>query len=482
MEKTIFEISKPGRVGYHFDAYELSEMIDKHPIDSKFARTEDPRLPEVSENHVVRHYTRLSTHNYGVDTGMYPLGSCTMKYNPKINEVVASMVDYANTHPEWDESLVQGNLQIIYELQTMLCELTGMSAMTLQPSAGSQGELTGLMIMKQFHRDNNGEERKNIIIPDSAHGTNPASVTMAGFKTLEVKSNEDGTIDLEQLTSLIDEQTAGLMLTNPNTLGLFEKDIVEISRMIHDVGGLLYYDGANMNANMGITRPFEMGFDIVHLNLHKTLSTPHGGGGPGSGPVGVTAALADYLPGPVVVMNDGHYTTSTPTKSIGQVKNYFGNFGVYLRAYVYIHIMGAQGLEDASKMAVLNANYMKASLDDIYNLPYKGHCKHEFVLAGLKNENDCTTMDVAKRLIDMGVHPPTIYFPLIVEQALMIEPTESESLESLDHYISCMRQIAKEAISDAELLHNAPVRAYVRRLDEVSVARNPILTHRFTEE
>lgn len=482
MEKNIFEISKSGRLGYYFDTFDLTELESNNPVSEKYVRQTAPRLPEVSENHVVRHYTRLSTHNYGVDTGMYPLGSCTMKYNPKINEVIASMVDYSNTHPSWDESLAQGNLQIIYELQNMLCELTGMDAITLQPSAGSQGELTGLMIIKAYHRNNNGNHRKNIIIPDSSHGTNPASVTMAGFKTLEVKSNQDGTIDLAQLATLIDEKTAGLMLTNPNTLGLFEKDIVKISKMIHDVGGLLYYDGANMNANMGITRPKEMGFDIVHLNLHKTLSTPHGGGGPGSGPVGVVEHLMPYLPAPFVVKEDSRYTLITPSKSIGKVKNFFGNFGVYLRAYVYIHIMGNKGLEWGSKMAVLNANYMKAKLKDKYDLPYNTHCKHEFVLAGLKNMNGCTTMDVAKRLIDLGVHPPTIYFPLIVEQALMIEPTESETIEALDNYIGCLLQIAEEAQNEPELLHNAPTRAAVRRLDEVAVARNPVLTYQFDKE
>lgn len=479
MEKTIFDLSKAGRVGYHFADYDLEDYGKDKVISEKFTRTEEPRLPEVSENYVVRHFTQLSSHNYGVDTGMYPLGSCTMKYNPKINEVIASMPDFAQTHPSWDSKYVQGNLQVAYELQNMLSELTGMSGITLQPSAGSQGELTGLMIMKQYLLDQGMSHKKNIIIPDSAHGTNPASVTMAGFKTIEVASNDYGTMDIAQLKACVDDDTAGLMLTNPNTLGLFEKDIIEIAQIIHDVGGVLYYDGANMNANMGITRPFEMGFDIVHLNLHKTLSTPHGGGGPGSGPVGVVDRLVSYLPGPIVVEKKGHYEFEIPSNSIGKVKSYHGNFGIYLRAYVYMLSMGRQGLKEASQMAVLNANYMKERLKEAYQLPYAQTCKHEFVLAGLKTSNGCSTMDVAKRLIDLGVHPPTIYFPLIVDQALMIEPTESESLETIDDYVDLLLQIAKEAVDNPDLLHNAPTRAYVRRLDEVSVARNPILSHRF---
>ncbi len=386
---------------------------------------------------------------------------------------------FSHSHPLWDEKYVQGNMQVAYELQHMLSELTGMAAVSLQPSAGSQGELTGLMIIKQYHIDHQNLNKKKIIIPDSAHGTNPASVTMAGFETVEVGSNSDGTIDIEALKGLITEDTAGLMLTNPNTLGLFEKDILTISQWIHEAGGLLYYDGANMNANMGITRPYEMGFDIVHLNLHKTLSTPHGGGGPGSGPVGVVKELAEYLPGPLIAKEDGHYTFSQPKKSIGRVKSYHGNFGIYLRAYVYMHMMGRDGLRHGSQMAVLNANYMKERLKEKYILPYDFICKHEFVLSGLVDKNDCSTMDVAKRLIDYGVHPPTIYFPLIVDQALMIEPTESESLESIDDYVDIMLKIADEALESPDTLHNAPVNAYVRRLDEVTVARNPVLSHQF---
>lgn len=481
MAISIYERSKEGRIGYWFDAYELESFEANYPLEVHLSRSTEPRLPEVSENHVVRHFTNLSTLNYGVDTGMYPLGSCTMKYNPKINEVVAGLSGFALSHPALDPIHVQGNLRIAYELQGMLQELTGMAGITLQPAAGSQGELTGLMIMKQYHMNQGNTHKTKVIIPDSAHGTNPASVTMAGFKTIEIPSNAQGTIDIEALKQVVDDTTAGLMLTNPNTLGLFEKDILAIAKIIHGVGGVLYYDGANMNANMGITRPGEMGFDIVHLNLHKTLSTPHGGGGPGSGPVGVAKRLVDYLPGPIVTKSDGRYKPTIPSKSIGRVKSFYGNFGIYLRAYVYILAMGGQGLKFASQMAVLNANYMKDCLKDVYQLPYDTICKHEFVLAGLKTPNGCATLDVAKRLIDLGVHPPTIYFPLIVEQALMIEPTESESLESMNDYISKMRQIAQEALDAPDRLHDAPRTASVRRLDEVSVARNPILKVRFEE-
>ncbi len=482
MTPSIYERSKKGRLGFHFGDYDLAEYGKGLEIDDKFLRQTPPRLPDVSENHVVRHFTNLSTRNYGVDTGMYPLGSCTMKYNPKINEAIADMDNFKLSHPAWEPKHVQGNLQITYELQNMLSELTGMAGITLQPAAGSQGELTGLMIMRQYHRDNGNDHKKIIIIPDSAHGTNPASVSMAGFKSLEIPSNAEGTIDISKLKEVVDENTAGLMLTNPNTLGLFEKDIVEIAEIVHGVGGILYYDGANMNANMGITRPHEMGFDIVHLNLHKTLSTPHGGGGPGSGPVGVAEHLAAYLPGPIVVKEEDKYVPQMPEKSIGHVKSFYGNFGIYLRAYVYMLALGGDGLKQASQLAVLNANYMKESLKDVFKLPYPQVCKHEFVLAGLKEDNGCSTMDVAKRLIDLGVHPPTIYFPLIVDQCLMIEPTESESLESIDDYINKLKQIAIEAKNEPELLHNAPVSSPVKRLDEVAVARNPILKYQFTEE
>jgi len=474
---SIYELSKKGRKGYQFEPYDLEVYGQSKIIEPIYARKTSAILPQVSENYVARYFTNLSTRNYGVDTGMYPLGSCTMKYNPKINEVLANLPQFTHTHPSFSPIMVQGNLRIMYELQTFLETLTGMHRISLQPSAGSQGELTGLMIIKAYHKEMNQRHKDTIIIPDSAHGTNPASVSMVGMKVIEVASNKDGTMDLDALRKIVDEKTAGLMLTNPNTLGLFEKDILAIAKIIHDAGGILYYDGANMNANMGITRPSDMGFDIVHLNLHKTFSTPHGGGGPGSGPVGVVAFLKEYLPGKYVVKKESGYTLMTPKKSIGVVKNFFGHFSIYLRAYIYILAMGGEGLKKASQIAVLNANYMKESLKEAYHLPFQQLCKHEFVLAGLKESNGCSTLDVAKRLIDLGVHPPTIYFPLIVEQALMIEPTESESLESLDAYIEKLIQIAREAKETPDLLHRAPTTAFVRRLDEVSVARHPVVCY-----
>ncbi len=375
-------------------------------------RKSTPALPEVSELQVVRHFTNLSRKNFGVETDSYPLGSCTMKYNPKVNEDMASMSEFNDIHPLQPVETVQGSLKLMYELGRLLEEITGMDEMSLQPAAGSQGELAGLMIIKAYLESNGTTYKNKIIIPDSAHGTNPASVTMAGFETVEIKSNDEGTICLDDLDKVLDENVAGLMLTNPNTLGIFEKDIHIIAKRIHDLGGVLYYDGANMNANMGITRPGDMGFDIVHLNLHKTFSTPHGGGGPGSGPVGVKSHLAEFLPNPKVVIRDGVYRLEDcHVSSIGRLKSFYGNFGMFVRAYTYILSLGAEGLKRASELAVLNANYMKERLKGKYVLPYNGLCKHEFVLAGLKEAGEgVTTLNVAKRLIDYGVHPPTIYF------------------------------------------------------------------------
>ena len=405
----------------------------------------------------------------------YPLGSCTMKYNPKINEDVAALPGFTAIHPDQPEDSVQGALKLMYELSDMLTEITGMDAMTLQPAAGSQGELTGLMIIKAHLESKGLTHKTKIIIPDSAHGTNPASVTMAGFEMVEIKSNEKGTVSVEALDEILDDSVAGLMLTNPNTLGLFEKDIYEIADKIHKVGGVLYYDGANMNANMGITRPGDMGFDIVHLNLHKTFSTPHGGGGPGRGPVVVKKHLISHLPNPGIVKEGDMYRVKDVyDESIGRVKTYYGNFGVLVRAYTYIRTMGKDGLKKASQLAVLNANYMKESLKDKYRLPYDLVCKHEFVLAGLMEAaEDVNTLGLAKRLIDYGLHPSTIYFPLIVDQAMMIEPTETEDKESLDAYIEVLLKIAEEAVKEPDLLLNAPVNAPVRRLDEVGAARKP---------
>lgn len=478
-EKVIFELSKKGRKAFTLPDDEFPEVDINAYIPENLGRQE-LELPEVYEVDVIRHYTNLSNKNFGVDTGFYPLGSCTMKYNPKINEETSNLPGFAHVHPLQEEDTVQGSLQLMFELQESLKDITGMAEVTLQPAAGSQGELTGLMIMKAYHRQHGDDKRKNIIVPDSAHGTNPASATMAGFKAVQIPSNSEGTVDIEKLKEVLNDETAGLMLTNPNTLGIFEKDIVTIAKMVHDIGGLLYYDGANMNANMGITRPGDMGFDIVHLNLHKTFSTPHGGGGPGSGPVGVVDQLVKYLPKPMVKRVGDKYTLDHgSTDSIGSLKSFYGNFGIIVRAYTYIKMMGAEGLKKASQLAVLNANYLKENLKDTYVLPIEGVCKHEFVLAGLgENEHHIITMDVAKRLIDHGFHPPTIYFPLIIDQALMIEPTETESLENLDDFIEVMKNIAKEAKTDPDALHAAPVTTPVGRLDEVKAARNPVLKYK----
>jgi glycine dehydrogenase subunit 2 len=469
----IFEISKPGR-----KAYCLPESdVPQFDLPAGLLRKEEPELPEVTEVDVVRHFTNLSQKNYAVDLGMYPLGSCTMKYNPKINEEAAGMPGFAGIHPLQPTETVQGALKLMADLEQMLCEITGMSAFTFQPAAGAQGEATGLMIMKAYHKHRGDEKRKRIIVPDSAHGTNPASARVVGFEVVEVKSNNDGGVDLDELKAALNDEVAGLMLTNPSTLGLFEKNIVEIADAVHNAGGLLYYDGANANAIMGITRPGDMGFDVVHLNLHKTFSTPHGGGGPGSGPVGVADYLKDFLPFPVVARNEnGYYLDDDRPLSIGRVKSFYGNFGVLVRAYTYILTMGAEGLKRASQLAVLNANYMKEILKDYFELPYDEICMHEFVLSGLRNNPEhITTKQIAKRLLDYGVHPPTVYFPLIVHEAMMIEPTETESLESMNGYIDALIQIAKEAVENPELVKSAPHSTIVKLLDEVQAARNPIV-------
>lgn len=475
--KLIIECSSDERIAYKLPELDVEEFDYSNYFDEGMIRKESPCLPQVSELQVLRHFTNLSQKNFGLETDTYPLGSCTMKYNPKINEDMAAIEAFSFIHPLQDESSVQGALELMYELTKMLEEITGMDEITLQPAAGSQGELTGLMIMKAYLESKGLDHKSKIIIPDSAHGTNPASVSMAGFEVVEIKSNKDGTVSMEALEEVIDDSVAGLMLTNPNTLGLFEKDIFEISKKIHDVGGVVYYDGANMNANLGITRPGDMGFDIVHLNLHKTFSTPHGGGGPGSGPVGVKAYLAEFLPNPTVVKNEEIYSLEySHTSSIGRVKTFYGNFGMFVRAYTYIKTLGKDGLKRASELAVLNANYMKEKLKTKYILPFDSVCKHEFVLAGLKEFGEgVNTLAVAKRLIDHNVHPPTIYFPLIVEQALMIEPTETEDKEALDRYIDLLLKIADEAVSEPETLINAPVHAPVKRLDEVTAARRPVV-------
>lgn len=475
-DKNIFELAKEGRKAYALPPCDVPEIDIKDMIPKEFLREDNLVLPEVSEVDVVRHYTLLSNKNFGVDTGFYPLGSCTMKYNPKINEDMAGINKFTNMHPYQPCKTAQGSLELMYNLEKMLCEISGMDAITLHPAAGAHGELTGLMIIKAYHENRGDYKRKKIIVPDSAHGTNPASAAVAGFEIVEIKSNDKGAIDLNNLKEVLDDETAGLMLTNPSTLGLFEENIKEIARLVHEAGGLLYYDGANMNAIMGIARPGDMGYDVCHLNLHKTFAAPHGGGGPGSGPVGVKKELIPFLPVPVIEKAEDKFTLNyNKPLSIGKIKNFYGNFGVCVKAYAYILSMGAEGLKTASETAVLNANYIKERLKDYYILPIEKECKHEFVLAGLKEPNGVTTVDVAKRLLDYGYHPPTIYFPLIVDSAIMIEPTETESKETLDSFIEAMIKIAKEAKENPENLKNAPLNTPVRRLDEVLAARNPIL-------
>jgi glycine dehydrogenase subunit 2 len=476
--KLIFEISRDSRKGYTLPNLDvevdgLDSILGKDNLREKSAN-----LPQVSEVDVVRHFTQLSNKNYSVDHGIYPLGSCTMKYNPKINEELVNLSQVRNLHPMQPLDTVQGALKLMYELQEMLAEIAGMKQVSLQPAAGSQGELTGLMMVKAYHKKNGQDHRYKVIVPDSAHGTNPATASMVGYELIEVQSNEAGTVDMDNFRELVDDDIAAFMLTNPNTVGIFEKDIVEIAKIVHDAGGLLYYDGANMNANLGITRPGDMGFDILHYNLHKTFSTPHGGGGPGSGPVGVVEKLEEFLPLPLVVKDGDKYSLKTNSDdSIGRLMNFYGNFGVMARAYVYMLMMGGNGLKKASELAVLNANYLKEVLKKDYILPIDDVCKHEFVLAGIgENEAGVTTLDIAKRLIDYGYHPPTVYFPLIIDSAMMIEPTETESKESLDGFAKALIDIAKEAKEHPDKLHDAPLSAPVTRLDEVKAARELVLT------
>ncbi|WP_026894509.1 aminomethyl-transferring glycine dehydrogenase subunit GcvPB [Clostridiisalibacter paucivorans] len=473
----IFELSKKGRRAYSLPENDVENKDIKDFIPNDYIRKSPAELPEVSEVDVIRHFTLLSNKNFGVDTGFYPLGSCTMKYNPKRNEEMAKLEGFVYTHPYQSEKSVQGNMELMHKLDKNLCELTGMDRFTLQPAAGAHGELTGLMLIKAYHDYNEDKNKTKIIIPDSAHGTNPASAIVAGFDIVEVKSDERGLVDIDALREIADKDIAGLMLTNPNTLGLFEEDILEITKIIHDVGGLVYYDGANMNAIMGAARPGDMGFDVVHLNIHKTLSTPHGGGGPGSGPVGVKEKLEKFLPVPAVDYDGKVYKFDYDRPhSIGKVKEYYGNFGVLVRALSYMLTMGGEGLKRASEIAVLNANYLKEKLKSHYNLPFDRLCKHEFVLSGVKGgELNVSTLDVAKRLLDYGYHPPTIYFPLIVSEALMIEPTETESVETLDKFIDAMIKIADESKENPEILKSAPQTTPVKRVNEVKAARKPIL-------
>ena len=475
--KLIFEVSREGRFAYSLPKSDIEGISIESIIPKELLSDREIDLPEVSEVDVIRHYTLLSNKNYGVDTGFYPLGSCTMKYNPKINEDMSELSSLSGIHPNQSEETVQGALRLMYELDSMLSEIAGMEKMTLQPAAGAHGELTGLMIIKAYHDKNKDFKRTKIIVPDSAHGTNPATAAVAGFDIVEVKSDKMGAVDLESLKSVLSDEIAGLMLTNPSTLGLFESNIKKIADLVHEAGGLLYYDGANMNAIMGISRPGDMGFDVMHYNLHKTFSTPHGGGGPGSGPVGVKKELIEFLPVPTVEKDeDKYYLDYDKPNTIGKMKSFFGHFDVMIKSYAYILSMGAKGLKEASQKAVLNANYMMNKLKDDYNLPIEQICMHEFVLGGLKdNIHDIATLDVAKRLLDYGYHPPTVYFPLIIDNAIMVEPTETESIETLDGFIDVMIKIANEAKDNPEVLKEAPHNTPVRRIDEVRAARNLIL-------
>ncbi|MGO4791037.1 aminomethyl-transferring glycine dehydrogenase subunit GcvPB [Paenibacillus sp. 2KB_20] len=473
----IFELSKPGRVAYSLPECDVPETDAASLIPEGLLRSKPAELPEVYEVDVIRHYTELSRRNFGIDNGFYPLGSCTMKYNPKINEDVARFAGFAKIHPYQPEESIQGALELLYTLQNDLAALTGMDQVTLQPAAGAHGEWTGLMLIRAYH-ESRGEKRTKVIVPDSSHGTNPASATVAGYDTITIKSNERGMVDLDALRAVVGDDTAALMLTNPSTLGLFEEQIVEIAEIVHEAGGLLYYDGANSNAIMGITRPGDMGFDVVHLNLHKTMSTPHGGGGPGAGPVGVKSLLIPFLPKPIVSKReDGtFYWDYDRPQSIGRVKAFYGNFGILVRAYTYIRTYGPEGLRRVSELAVLNANYMMHRLAPYYEVAYPGLCKHEFVLSGKKlKEYGVRTLDIAKRLLDFGYHPPTIYFPLNVEECIMIEPTETESKETMDGFIDTMIQIAKEAETTPEVVIGAPYTTVVKRLDETTAARKPVL-------
>lgn len=477
--KLIFELSKSGRKAYKLPPLDVEEVALKDFIPEEFISNEGLNFPEVNEVDVIRHYTNLSNKNYGLDTGFYPLGSCTMKYNPKINEDTARFDGFANVHPNQSEDCTQGSLQLMYELDKSLAEIAGMDKMTLQPAAGAHGELAGLMLIRAYHEKNGDTKRDKIIVPDSAHGTNPATAAMAGYKIIEVKSTKDGLVDLDALEAVVGDDTAGLMLTNPNTLGIFDKNIKEIARIVHGVGGQLYYDGANANAILGHARPGDMGFDVVHFNIHKTFSTPHGGGGPGSGPVGVKKHLIPFLPVPIVGKDGPRYFLDYDLPdSIGKVKDHYGHFGILVRAYTYILTMGRDGLKQASSIAVLNANYMANILKEYYHLPIDTLFKHEFVLGGLKDTlSEVSTLDIAKRLLDYGYHPPTVYFPLIINQAIMIEPTETESKETIDEFIDAMIKIAKESKEDPEMLKSAPHDTLVRRPDETKAARTPVLKY-----
>jgi glycine dehydrogenase subunit 2 len=473
-EPLIFEISAPGKRAFALPKLDIPE--DKALLGWLPVREDIAGFPEVSEIEVVRHFTRLSQVNFCIDTAFYPLGSCTMKYNPKVNERIAQLPEFLNSHPHSPQGLVQGNLEALKLIEEFLAEITGMEAVTLQPSAGAQGELVGMMLIRALLSER-GNPRKIVLIPDSAHGTNPSSAHICGYRVQEIKSNDRGTIDLRSLEQNMTAEVAALMVTNPNTLGVFEPDILRIAEIVHAGGGLLYMDGANMNALVGKFRPGDMGVDVLHLNLHKTFSTPHGGGGPGAGPVGVKAQLAPFLPVPVIERGtDGWVLSSERPRSIGRVRSFYGNFLVILKALAYIYSLGAAGLEEVAEIAVLNSNYIRRSLEGVYHLKYTSPTLHECVFSDkFQKEHGVQNTDIAKRLIDFGLHPPTMSFPLIVPGALMIEPTETESKRDLDQFIAAMKTIAREAAENPEIIRSAPHASYVRRLDETAAARNPVL-------
>jgi len=474
-EPLIFELSVPGHTAFSLPALDVPAAPELPP---EVLREELP-LPEVTELDVVRHYTRLSQLNYAIDTQFYPLGSCTMKYNPKINERAAAIEGLSQVHPLQPEATIQGSLELLYQLQEALKEIAGFAGVSLQPAAGAHGELAGVLMMRAYHHSRGETQRTRMLVPDSAHGTNPASCAMSGFSVVEIPSDKRGNVDLAALKNACDERVVGLMLTNPNTLGLFEEHVLEVCETIHACGGLMYGDGANLNALLGVARPGDLGFDVMHFNLHKTFSTPHGGGGPGSGPVGVSARLVPFLPGPIVARDEqGYYRWHMPEQSIGRVKAFYGNYGVCLRAYTYIRMMGAAGLRSVAENAVLNANYLRVRVAPHFPIAVERTCMHEFVAHGDVPGTEVRALDVAKRLIDYGFHPPTNYFPLIVHDALMIEPTETESKATLDAFADALASIAHEARTNPELLRAAPHHAPVTRVDEVKAARNPVLCYK----
>lgn len=469
----IFELTHPGRRGYSLPRNQFGH----HELPAELRRKEDAQLPECDELTVVRHYTNLSNNNFGVNNGFYPLGSCTMKYNPIINEEVAAMPQFAQLHPLQPEHTIQGALKVYYDMQRSLSAITGLEEFTLNPFAGAHGELTGLMVIRAYHQSRGDVKRTKVIVPDSAHGTNPASAAVCGLEIVEVKSTADGVVDVEDLKGLLDDTIAAMMMTNPNTLGLFECKIPEIEKLVHECGGLMYYDGANLNPMLGVCRPGDMGFDVMHINLHKTFSTPHGGGGPGSGPVGVRKGLEQFLPVPKVEKDGDEYRLVCGNADSIHVGEFFGNFAVMMRAYSYILTLGKENIRMVGPLATLNANYVKESLKDVYELPIPRVCKHEFVFDGLKDKSTgVTTMDVAKRLLDYGYHAPTIYFPLLFHESMMIEPTENESVETLDQFIGVLRTIAQEAKENPEVVKTAPHNTPTGRADDVAAAKQPVLT------